>query len=233
MHRVLIIEDDAVIRETLEYNLRAAGFDILAAADGVKGLEKALAEQPDVILLDLLLPRLDGMSVCRRLRERGADTPIIMITALGTDADKIKGLDVGADDYLTKPFSFEELLARLRVQLRRSKPRDESTVLSFGDVKLDPIRHELSVNGLGVSIRPNECQLLATLAANPHILFSRVKLTSLVWGTEYMGSSRTIDVHIQRLREKVEKLSNYKFIKTVHGLGYRFELTPKGAADEN
>jgi DNA-binding response OmpR family regulator len=160
---------------------------------------------------------------------------VIMITALGTADDKIKGLDVGADDYLTKPFNFDELLARLRVQLRRAKPaaQEGPAVLSFGDVELDPVRHALSVNGFGVNIRPKEFQLLATLAANPQVLFSRVKLTSLVWGTDYMGSSRTIDVHIQRLREKVEKLSNYKFIKTVHGLGYRFELTPKAAADEN
>ena len=229
MHRILIIEDDAGIREALEYNLSAAGFAVSSAPDGHQGLDKALAEHPDVILLDRLLPGMDGVAVCRELRNRQSDSRIIMITALGTQADKVLGLNTGADDYMTKPFGFDELLARVQAQLRRASPAVKAEIqeLAFGDVSLDPVRHELSVNGLAVKVRPKEWQLLVTLAESPGVLFSRQQLADAVWGTDFLGSSRTIDVHIRRLREKVEKLSAYRFIDTVHGLGYRFGLTPK------
>lgn len=227
MHRILIIEDDSTIRETLEYNLRAAGFDVATAADGRDGLEKALAGSPHVILLDLLLPRMGGLAVCEELRRRESDSRIIMITALGTDADKVKGLTVGADDYVTKPFNLEELTARIRAQLRRASAETKPQVFAFGDVRIDALRHELTVGGKAVKVRPKEWQLLVALAAGPGVLFSREQLADLVWGTDFVGSSRTIDVHIRRLREKVETLSAYNFIDTVHGLGYRFELAPK------
>lgn len=232
MHRILIIEDDPAIREALEYNLKVRGFAISTAIDGQTGLETALAQRPDIILLDRLLPGMDGVAVCRELRRRGCEARIIMITALGTETDKVLGLNTGADDYLTKPFGFDELLARVKAQLRRAAPATAAAdaggkSLAFGDVSLDPVRHELRVNGLAVKVRPKEWQLLTTLANNPGVLFSRQQLADAVWGTDFLGSSRTIDVHVRRLREKVEKLSAYKFIDTVHGLGYRFELAPK------
>jgi len=230
MHRILIIEDDPTIREALEYNLRAAGFNVATAADGRDGLEKALAGAPDVILLDLLLPGMGGLAVCEELRRRASESRIIMITALGTDADKVKGLTVGADDYMTKPFNLEELTARIRAQLRRTSPAAKPQVFVFGDVRVDALRHELTVGGRAVNVRPKEWRLLMTLAASPGVLFSREQLADLVWGTDFIGSSRTIDVHIRRLREKVEGASGHNFIQTVHGLGYRFELTPKATA---
>lgn len=230
MNRILIIEDDSTIREALKYNLRAAGFEVTTAADGRAGIDQALAEAPDVVLLDLLLPEMGGLAVCEELRRRASDSRIIMITALGTDSDKVKGLTAGADDYVTKPFSFEELLARIRAQLRRTSPAAKPQVFAFGDIRVDALRHELTVGGEGVKVRPKEWQLLVTLAASPGVLFSREQLADLVWGTDFVGSSRTIDVHIRRLREKVERASGHNFIQTVHGLGYRFELTPKATA---
>lgn len=227
MAHVLIIEDDQTIRETLAYNLKAAGFTISTAADGISGLEQAIAEKPDAVLLDLLLPKLDGLAVCEKLRRQNHSARIIMITALGTDSDKIRGLTVGADDYITKPFNFEELLARLRAQLRHAPGKAEHSIITFGDVKIDPQKHELRVKRATVEIKPKEFLLLLTLAANPKTLFSRQQLSDLIWGASYMRSSRTIDVHINRLRSHVEKLSDFNFIKTVHGLGYRFELNKK------
>lgn len=227
MHTILIIEDDSTIREALEYNLRAAGFDVAVAVDGLDGLEKALAAPPDVILLDLLLPKMGGLAVCEELRRRATTSRIIMITALGTDADKVKGLTVGADDYVTKPFNLEELIARIRAQLRQAAPEMKPQVSAFGDVRIDPIRHELTVGDAVVKVRPKEWRLLVTLAAGPGVLFSREQLAELVWGTDFIGSSRTIDVHVRRLREKIETVSAYRFIHTVHGLGYRFEVEPK------
>ena len=228
MNRILIIEDDPTIREALEYNLRAAGFEVAGAPDGRAGLERALTEKPDLVLLDLMLPEMDGLTVCRELRQRAdSDLRVIMITALGTDTDKVTGLTLGADDYITKPFSFDELLARIKAQLRRAGVTATEPALSFADITLDSVRHELTVNGRTIKVRPKEWQLLVTLANNPGVLFSRQKLADLVWGTDFIGSSRTIDVHIRRLREKVEKISAFNFIQTVHGLGYRFEIAPK------
>lgn len=230
MSRILIIEDDSTIREALEYNLKVAGFDVAAAGDGRTGLNTALAESPDVILLDLLLPEMNGLTVCRELRRRRSTSRIIMITALGTDEDKVKGLTDGADDYVTKPFNFEELVARIRAQLRQRSPETKQERFNFGDVHIDMLRHELTVGGKVVKVRPKEWQLLVTLAGSPGVLFSREQLADLVWGSGFVGTSRTIDVHIRRLREKVEKPSNHYFIQTIHGLGYRFELTPKRAS---
>lgn len=229
MNHILLIEDDATIRETLEYNLRAADYLVATAADGRQGLKLALAGKPDLVLLDLMLPGMDGVAVCRELRREDRAVRIIMMTALGAEADKVRGLDAGADDYVTKPFGFDELLARVKAQLRRAAPpaEDEIGSLVFGDVALDPVRHELTVGGATVKVRPKEWQLLVILAKNPGVLFSRQQLADSVWGTSFVGSSRTIDVHIRRLREKVESLSDYSFIDTVHGLGYRFELAAK------
>ncbi len=224
MSRILIIEDDPAIMEALTYNLTNAGFETLSASDGIAGLEKALASKPDVVLLDLMLPKMDGVTVCRKLRRHDQEVRVIMITALGTDQDKVKGLDVGADDYVTKPFSFDELLARVKAQLRRAGPDQSASQLSFGDVEIDRTKHEVKVGGRPVGLRPKEFKLLVTLASNPGVLFSREQLGEIIWDSNFVGSSRTIDVHIRRLREKIEKASTFKFIKTAHGLGYRFEL---------
>ncbi len=233
MNSVLIVEDDPNIRETLAFNLKSAGLEVATAADGRTGLEKAMAEKPDLILLDVMLPGMDGLAVCERVRRSDETVRIIMITALGTDPDKVRGLSIGADDYVTKPFNFEELLARVRAQLRRAGAKDaDSGAVEFGDVRLDGVKHEVRVGDEPVELRPKEFQLLLTLASNPGVLFSREKLGTLIWGTEFVGSSRTIDVHIQRLREKVEKASDYRFLRTIHGLGYRFDLKPK-ETDEN
>lgn len=228
MNSVLIIEDDSNIRESLAYNLKTAGLDVSSAVDGREGLEKGLTEKPDLILLDVMLPEIDGLAVCERLRRLDDNVKIIMITALGTDADKIRGLTLGADDYVTKPFNFDELLARIKAQLRRTKPDGGGrTKVAFGDVRLDGVKHEVTVGDEPVRLRPMEFKLLFTLATNPGVLFSRAQLGTLIWGTEFVGSSRTIDVHVQRLREKVERPSAFRFLKTVHGLGYRFELETK------
>ncbi len=233
MNSVLIVEDDPNIRETLAFNLKSAGLEVSTAADGRTGLEKAVTEKPDLILLDVMLPEMDGLAVCERVRRLDETVRIVMITALGTDPDKVRGLTIGADDYITKPFNFDELLARVRAQLRRAGTKDSNrSVVEFGDVRLDGIKHEVRVGGDPVELRPKEFQLLFTLASNPGILFSREKLGTLVWGTEFVGSSRTIDVHVQRLREKVEKVSGYRFLRTIHGLGYRFDLIRK-EADES
>ncbi len=233
MNSVLIVEDDPNIRETLAFNLKSAGLDVTTAADGRTGLEKAVTEKPDLILLDVMLPEMDGLAVCERVRRLDETVRIVMITALGTDPDKVRGLTIGADDYITKPFNFDELLARVRAQLRRAGAKDSNrSVVEFGDVRLDGVRHEVRVGDEPVKLRPKEFQLLFTLASNPGILFSREKLGTLIWGTEFVGSSRTIDVHVQRLREKVEKTSSFQFLHTIHGLGYRFDLMEK-EADEN
>jgi len=233
MNSVLIVEDDPNIRETLAFNLKSAGLNVTTAADGRIGLEKAVTEKPDLILLDVMLPEMDGLAVCERVRRLDEVVRIIMITALGTDPDKVRGLTIGADDYITKPFNFDELLARVRAQLRRAGAKDSNrSAVEFGDVRLDGVKHEVRVGDEPVALRPKEFRLLFTLASNPGVLFSREKLGTLIWGTEFVGSSRTIDVHVQRLREKVEKVSNYRFLRTVHGLGYRFDLKPKEADED-
>ncbi len=228
MNSILIVEDDPNIREGLAFNLEATGLDVTTAADGETGLEKAVTQKPDLILLDVMLPGIDGLAVCEQVRRLDENVRIIMITALGTSPDKVRGLTIGADDYVTKPFSFDELLARVRAQLRRTDgSASRHATVAFGDIALDEIKHEVLVGGEPVPLRPKEFRLLSTLAANPGTLFSREQLGALVWGTDFVGSSRTIDVHIQRLREKVEKLSNYRFLQTIHGLGYRFDLEPR------
>ena len=230
MSHILIVEDDPTIREVLEYNLAAEGYLVSTASDGRSGLDKAVAENPDLILLDLLLPNIDGLTVCRKVRRQNSDVRIIMITALGTGPDKVEGLKSGADDYVTKPFDFAELLARVKAQLRRKATGFDTKkeIINFGDVNIDSVKHQIAVGGQDIQVRPKEWKLLITLATNPGVLFSRQQLTSLVWGSEFVGSSRTIDVHVQRLRKKVEEVSRFSFIHTVHGLGYRFEVIAKG-----
>lgn len=226
-----MIEDDSTIRETIEYSLKFAGFAVSAAGDGKAGLEQALKEKPDLILLDIMLPELDGFEFCKKLKAESENTAVLMLTALDAEADKLKSFSLGADDYIVKPFSMAELLARIRVHLRRAKVNDilVEEPIKFGDVSMDPANYTLEVKERSVDVRPKEYQLLAFLAKNPGSLFTRPQLADKVWGDKYISSSRTIDVHIRRIRNKIERWSAFSFIQTVHSLGYKFELKKKGA----
>ncbi|MCL6473055.1 MAG: response regulator transcription factor [Firmicutes bacterium] len=232
MAKILIIEDDPLIRETLEYSLRGVGFTVLTAENGSQGLSKVKDGKPDLILLDLLLPEVDGFEVCRRIREYDEDVSIIMITALEDQRSKLKGFSVGADDYITKPFSVEELVARINANLKRTlKKANKSPTIEIGDLKLDLSKHTVEVNGHEVHLRLKEFQLLTVLASEPGVLFTRQDLAERVWGYEFYTSSRTIDVHIRRIRNKIEEHSKFSYIQTVHGLGYKFQAEEKALCE--
>lgn len=223
MTRILIIEDDVVIQQALAINLRREGYDVVSAYDGAAGLQMAREQRPDLVILDLMLPKLDGLSVARALRQEG-DTPIIMLTARGGEVDRIVGLESGADDYVTKPFSSGELLARVRAVLRRA-PRRAAEKLESGDLSLDLIRRRATLRGEELTLRHKEFNLLAELMRNQGVVLSRDLLMERVWGYDYSGdTSRTVDVHIRWLREKIEAdPSDPRRIQTVRGIGYRFE----------
>jgi DNA-binding response OmpR family regulator len=230
MSSILVVEDDPIIRQTMEYALKRAGFDVSTAADGPDALKAAEAFAPDLVLLDLMLPGVDGYQVAERLRAAGKEMAIIMVTALDQERDKVRGLDAGADDYMTKPFSMEELLARVRANMRRVRARgtlSDDAPIEKGDLVIEPSSFKALVNGTPVSLRLKEFQLLLTLARNDGRLCTRQMLAEEVWGYEHLTSSRTIDVHIRRVRQAVEEPSAFTFIHTVHGMGYRFEATPK------
>jgi DNA-binding response OmpR family regulator len=230
---IMVVEDDAVIRQTVDYALRRAGFDTLMVGDGREAVDIAASEPVDLILLDLMLPGLDGYAVAQAVRRRDRDVAIIMVTALDTERDKVRGLDAGADDYITKPFSMEELLARVRANLRRVRERavlDNPGVIEEGDLVIEPAQFRVSVAGKPARLRLKEFQLLLALAGSPGVLMTRQKLAQQVWGYEYLPSTRTIDVHVRRLRQAIEEPSAFTYVHTVHGLGYRFEAMPKSAA---
>lgn len=234
MARVLIVEDDPIIRQTVQYALKRAGFDTLVSADGHEGLAIAQREAPDLVVLDLMLPGINGYEIAERIRETDQEVAIIMVTALDQDRDKVRGLDAGADDYITKPFSMEELLARVRANLRRVRERQvlqTDTVIDAGDLHIEPGELRVSVAGEPARLRLKEFQLLVALASNAGALMSRQRLATEVWGYDFLPSSRTIDVHIRRLRQAIEDPSAYEYIQTVHGVGYRFEPTPKRPED--
>lgn len=233
MAQILVIEDDPLIRETVEYSLKGAGFSVVTAEDGIQGISKVTDNTPDLILLDLLLPGMDGFEVCRKIREFDENVPIIMITALEDQRSKLKGFGVGADDYITKPFSIEELVARIRANLKRTLKKDiKSPMIEIGDVRLDLTKHIIEVGGKEVKLRLKEFQLLTVLASEPGVLFTRQDLAERVWGYEFYASSRTIDVHIRRIRNKIEEHSNFSYIQTVHGLGYKFQAEEKAHANK-
>lgn len=226
MARILVVEDDPIIRTTVAYALKRAGFETLESGDGAEGLDLALNVRPDLVVLDLMLPGLDGYRFAEEVRRSDQDVAIIMVTALDQERDKVRGLDAGADDYLTKPFSMEELLARVRANLRRVRERavlatDE--VIEVGDLVIEPGEFRVTVAGAPQRLRLKEFQLLVALARNAGSLMSRQKLASEVWGYDFLPSSRTIDVHIRRLRQAIEDSSAYVYVHTVHGVGYRFE----------
>ena len=226
MTGILVVEDDPIIRQTVDYALRRAGFETATSGDGLEALEVARTMQPDLILLDLMLPGIDGYTFAESIRKTDKETAIIMVTALDTQRDKVRGLDAGADDYITKPFSMDELLARVRANLRRVRERavlDHSGVIETGDLMLEPSQFRASVAGAPVRLRLKEFQLLLALASHPGELMTRQKIASDIWGYDFLPSSRTIDVHIRRVRQAIEDPSQYVYVHTVHGMGYRFE----------
>lgn len=235
MATILVVEDDPIIRNTVEYALRRSGFETRTAADGNAALESASAGEPDLVLLDLMLPGMDGYQVAERLRASGRSMPIIMVTALDQERDKVRGLDAGADDYITKPFSMEELLARVRANLRRARAQEvlaKEETLETGDLRIEPKGFRAFIKGHPAKLRVKEFQLLVALASRPGALCTRHRLAEEVWGYEFLPSSRTIDVHIRRLRQAIEDDSDYIYVHTVHGMGYRFEPVLKSEARE-
>jgi DNA-binding response OmpR family regulator len=228
MPTILLVEDDATLAETLRYNLEREGYTVIGAGDGVTALELARQDKPDIVVLDVMLPRLDGFSVCRMLRKESA-IPIIMLTARQDEVDRIAGLELGADDYLTKPFSVGELLARIRAILRRSDRSGSSgtdrDVLHIGMIKLDAGSRRIWRNDAEIQLSQKEFDLLACLMRNRGLALSRDVLLERVWGFDYVGDGRTVDVHIRWLREKVElDPSAPEYLQTVRGIGYRFDL---------
>lgn len=226
--KALIIEDDANIAELLRLYLEKDGFAVIKAADGATGVRMALNDDPDVIILDIMLPVLDGWQVCRKVRE-ASRVPIIMLTAKGETFDKINGLDMGADDYVVKPFEVKELLARIHAVMRRTEPEDKTAEkkLCFDKLTINLDSYELIVDGKRVETPPKEMELLFHLAATPNRVYTRNQLLDEVWGFDYFGDSRTVDVHVKRLREKLEGVSDQWTLKTVWGVGYKFELNER------
>lgn len=222
--KVLIIEDDKNIADLLRIYLEKEEMECHLAADGLMGLERFHAIQPDLVMLDLMLPGMDGWMVCRKIREKSR-TPIIMLTAKGELEDKVNGLEMGADDYITKPFEMKEVLARVHAVLRRVAGEEAPAEkrLSFDRLVINLDSYELLVNGRRVDTPPKELELLYHLAASPNRVFTRNQLLDEVWGFDYFGDSRTVDVHIKRLREKLEGVSPRWSLKTVWGVGYKFE----------
>ena len=223
---VLIVEDDRNIQELLQLYLEKEGYAVTVASDGGQGLAKFRAIKPDLVLLDVMMPVMDGWSVCRAIRA-DSQTPIIMLTAKGETDDKVTGLKSGADDYVTKPFEMKELLARVEAVLRRtgSAPVAESARrLTFDKMTIDMDAFELIIDGKKVDTPPKEMELLFYLASSPNRVYTRNQLLDEVWGFDYFGDSRTVDVHVKRLREKLEGVSDSWNLKTVWGVGYKFEV---------
>ena len=223
---VLIVEDDRNIQELLQLYLEKEGYAVTVASDGGQGLAKFRAIKPDLVLLDVMMPVMDGWAVCKAIRA-DSQTPIIMLTAKGETDDKVTGLKSGADDYVTKPFEMKELLARVEAVLRRTgnTPALESARrLSFDKMTIDMDAFELIINGKKVDTPPKEMELLFYLASSPNRVYTRNQLLDEVWGFDYFGDSRTVDVHVKRLREKLEGVSESWNLKTVWGVGYMFEV---------
>ena len=222
--KVLIVEDETNIADLINLYLKKEGYETMVANDGGKALELYRLFRPDLVLLDIMLPVMDGWAVCSKIRETDS-TPIIMLTAKGETIDKVSGLEMGADDYIVKPFEMKELLARVHAVLRRTGG-DEAKAkrLSYDGLVIDLDSYELEVMGHRVDTPPKELELLYHLAASPNRVFTRNQLLDEVWGFDYFGDSRTVDVHIKRLREKLEGVSDQWSLKTVWGVGYKFEL---------
>lgn len=223
MPTLLLVEDDATVRDTLALNLRAEGYEVHTAKDGEEGLRLGRELDLDLIVLDVMLPELDGLTVCRVLR-RESQVPIILLTARGTETDKIIGLESGADDYIVKPFSLGEFLARVRVALRRGRTTEPGTELSSGNLRVDLVSRRVDLDQQQLQLAPREFELLVTLMRNKGAVLTRELLLTRVWGQDFVGDPRTVDVHVRWLRQKIEEdPSSPERIQTVRGVGYRFE----------
>jgi two-component system, OmpR family, response regulator RegX3 len=224
--RILVVEDEDALADSVRYNLEREGYVVSVAGDGRRALERFRAESPALVILDLMLPEVSGLDVCRTIRAE-SDVPIIMVTAKDSEADKVTGLELGADDYVTKPFSMRELISRVRANLRRARPaaapEPAEEVLSGGPVRMDVSRHEVAVRGEPVALPPKEFELLEAFLRRRGRLLTRDFLIEEVWGPDYFGDTRTLDVHVKRLRRKLETdPHNPDHLLTVRGLGYKF-----------
>lgn len=222
--KIMVVDDDGNICELLRLYLIKEGFDVVTAADGAEAVERFDAVRPDLILLDVMMPNLDGWQVCRQIRKK-SDCPIIMLTAKGELFDKVLGLELGADDYIVKPFETKEVVARVKAVLRRAGigQGEKPKIVSYDKLYINMENYELRVDGKLIDTPPKEMELIYHLASNPGRVFTRDQLLDEVWGFEYYGDSRTVDVHIKRLREKLEGVSDQWTLKTVWSVGYKFE----------
>ncbi|WP_329958777.1 response regulator transcription factor [Sporosarcina sp. G11-34] len=227
--KILIVEDEPSIRTLLDYNLKQAQFETILVEDGEEAILKASSEKPDLILLDLMLPKMDGIEVCKSLRQAGSNIPVIMLTAKGDEFDKVHGLEIGADDYMTKPFSPREVVARVNAVLRRSADRpsnndNSAMLLKSGALTIDLDRYQAYLNDSELEFTPKEFELLVYLVQNKNRALTRDQLLSAVWNYDFVGDTRIVDVHVSHLREKIEvNTKKPLFIKTVRGIGYKFE----------
>jgi two-component system alkaline phosphatase synthesis response regulator PhoP len=228
--RLLLVEDDRTLRQALTFNLAREGYEVSSAADGEAGLEAARSERLDLILLDVMLPGMSGVEVLRVLRREGVTTPVIILSAKGDEIDRVVGLKVGADDYVAKPFSRPELLARIEAVLRRQRREidepERRERLTFGKVEIDVARREVAVDGEPVHLTTKEFDLLAHMAANPGRIFTRDQLLARIWGYDYDGDGRTVDVHVSWLRGKLRGSDRHNYFRTVRGVGYAFAPQP-------
>lgn len=223
--KILVVDDDLNISDLLRMYLEKNGYEVVIANDGKQALEKFSKHSPDLVLLDVMIPHLDGWQVCREIRQN-SDTPIIMLTAKGEAFDKVFGFDLGADDYVVKPFDAKELVARVKAVLRRKYPQNVEIekVVKYDNLIINLTNYELFIKGTRVDAPPKELELIFHLASNPNKVFTRDQLLNEVWSYDYFGDTRTIDVHVKRLREKLEGVSNEWSLKTVWGVGYKFEV---------
>lgn len=226
--RILVVDDDRAVRESLRRSLTFNGYTIDTAGDGVEALEKIAADRPDAVILDVMMPRLDGLEVCRRLRSIGDDLPLLVLTARDSVSERVSGLDAGADDYLPKPFALEELLARLRALMRRttSDPGTESETMVFEDLSLDPATREVTRGTRSISLTRTEFALLEMLMANPRRVLTRTRILEEVWGYDFPTSGNALEVYVGYLRRKTEADGESRLIHTVRGVGYVLRETP-------
>lgn len=226
-NKILVVDDDLNICELLKLYLENDGYTVITANDGQEAVDAFQAKSPDLVLLDIMLPKIDGWQVCREIRKTSS-APIIMLTAKGETFDKVLGLELGADDYVVKPFDAKEVMARVKAVLRRTKGETETNeaekkIVAYDNLEINIVNYEMKVNGEAVDTPPKELELIYHFASNPNRVYTRDQLLDEVWGFDYYGDSRTVDVHVKRLREKLEGVSDKWSLKTVWGVGYKFE----------